>query len=492
LRAGLAGVERSLAAGDASAASSTALRLYLDQYETIEAVYGPGGPRAAGSLPELVTAGEAEFHRLMSGGEVTELVAVAKTLRARLDAIETSARSAGIPIDGFELEVAGSLTGDLDPSAARTSEIRTILEELDAARDAYGDGRAEEAKTRVESVYLERVEPLEARLPARTVHRIESLIHLQIRPALARGAPASEVQRSFAMLDAELISADAQLAGGSAWFGVVNSFAIIVREGLEAVLLIGAILAYLSATGAGAVHRRRVFAGVALGVVASFATWAVARTLIPVSGASRELIEGVTALVAVAVLLYVSNWLFQKTYIHDWKQYLREHVGRAVTTGSALAMAGLAFAAVYREGFETVLFYQALLFDAGPGAVLVGFIPGMLLILVVGVLIVRLGVRLPLRSVFGVTNAILVYLAFVFLGKGLYNLQEAGIFAPTPVRWLPDSEALRQIAGLYPVAQTLLAQAALVCGLAGTYVIYRRRAAAPRRVKAASPRVVQQ
>jgi high-affinity iron transporter len=423
----------------------------------------------------------------MSGGEMAELGGVARTLRARLDAIEKSARSSGVPLDAVEMEIAGTAGAEVDPSAARTTEIRTILAELDAARSAHGEGRTEEAKTRVESVYLERVEPLEARLPAGTVHRIESLIHLQLRPALARGAPASEVQQSFATLDAELLSADAQLAGGSTWFGVVNSFAIIVREGLEAVLLVGAILAYLSASGAGAVHRRRVLAGVALGVIASFATWLLARTIVPVSGASRELIEGVTALVAVAVLLYVSNWLFQKTYIHDWKQYLREHVGRAVTTGSALAMAGLAFAAVYREGFETVLFYQALLFDVGPGAVLGGFVPGMLLILVVGFLIVRLGVRLPLRTVFGVTNAILVYLAFVFLGKGLYNLQEAGVFAPTPVRWLPDSEALRQIAGLYPVAQTLLAQTALLFGLVGSYLLYRRRAAAvPRSAKAAS------
>ena len=171
----------------------------------------------------------------------------------------------------------------------------------------------------------------------------------------------------------------------------------------------------------------------------------VAATLIPVSGASRELVEGVTALVAVAVLLYVSHWLFQKTYIHDWKTYLEEHMGRAVTRGSALAMAGLAFAAVYREGFETVLFYQALMFDAGPAAVLAGFAPGILVISAIGYGIVKMGLRLPLKRVFAITGAVLLYLAFVFLGKGIYNLQEADLFAPTPLPGVPNHETLRQL-----------------------------------------------
>ncbi len=480
LRAGLAEIERLAAEGDASSARRIALRIYLDHYEIVEALYGPGGTRSAASLSQLVADGEREFHRLLVGTNREELRASAASIKASLSRIEEAARSAGVPLDAVELEASVSGPSAFGPVAvsaasARSPEIREILAELAGARAAQAGGRSAEALALVESAYLERVEPLEARLPASTVHRIESLIHLQLRPRLARGAPTSEVAESFDRLGRELLAADSQLTGGSG-FATVNAFAIIVREGLEAVLLIAAILAYLGAIGAEAVHRRRVWLGVALGIAASFATWFLARTLIPVSGASRELIEGITALVAVAVLLYVSNWLFQKTYMHDWKQYLREHVGRAVTTGSTLAMAGLACAAVYREGFETVLFYQALLFDAGAGAVLAGFVPGLLLIVVVGFAIVRLGVRLPLRTLFGVTNLILIYLAFVFLGKGLYNLQEAGLFSPLPISWLPDSDALRQVLGFYPVAQTLLAQGALMVTLLLTFIVHRRRA----------------
>jgi high-affinity iron transporter len=282
-----------------------------------------------------------------------------------------------------------------------------------------------------------------------------------------------DVEGSFNALRAELLTVDEALESGAPFmFTAVNSFAIIVREGLEAVLLIGAILAYLSAIGAEKKHQRRIYMGVGAGIGGSVLTWVVARTLLPVTGASRELLEGVTALVAVGVLLYVSHWLFQKAYLHDWKQYLRERVGQAASSGSVLAMAGLAFAAVYREGFETVLFYQAMLYDAPPMAVLTGFVPGMLLILVVGFGIIRLGVKLPLRKVFGFTNAILVYLAFVFLGKGLYNLQESGMFSPLPLSWIPDSAALQQIFGLYPVAQTVIAQLALATMLIATWVIY--------------------
>jgi len=138
-------------------------------------------------------------------------------------------------------------------------------------------------------------------------------------------------------------------------------------------------------------------------------------------------------------------------------------------------MAGLAFAAIYREGFETVLFYQALLVDASGAAVLAGFAPGLALIVLVGALVIRLGVRLPLRQLFGVTNAILLWLALVFLGKGIYNLQEAGTFAPTPVRWLPDHPALHQLLGFHPLLETVLAQLALIVFVGTAYGHYRRR-----------------
>ena len=484
IRTGLEEVERAAAAGQEQAARQTALRLYLDHYEPLEGFYGPGGIHAVSPLSEQVAAAEVRFHVLLqAASDPTRVAAVAQTLRADLDRIGATARTVGVPLEprATALEADPALATELLSRTAQTSEIAAILEELAGAEAAYRTGDAAGALAQVEHAYLEGFEPLESRLPSSRVSRIERLIHLGLRPQISRGAPREEVEATLTILRSELLAADAALdAGTPFWYGAFSAFIIIVREGLEAVLLIGAMLAYLARTEAAPQHRRQIFAGVGLGIAASFGTWILARTLIPIGGASRELIEGVTALIAVGVLLYISNWLFQKTYIHDWKDYLREQVGRAMTTGSALAMAGLAFAAVYREGFETVLFYQALLFDTGASSVLAGFLPGLALILVVGVGIIRVGMRLPLRKVFAVTNAILLYLAFVFLGKGLYNLQEAGLFAPHPLPWLPDHEALRQLLGWYPIAETVLAQLAFLVLLAATYGFYRRRQRAQR------------
>ena len=481
IRAGLAEVERALALGEFEDARGIVLRLYLDEFEPIEGWWGTGAAHATPALADAVAEGEGAFH-LALAADPRALPGATAGIREALDPIERAARAPGVTLrPGTAPAVqAGATAGRgiarAAPPVLETEEISALVAELERGRLAYREGRREDALAAVEHAYLEGFEPLESRLPSDLVGRIERAIHLSLRPDIRAGAQLDRVDATFASLYADLALADEQLSGGASfWFGAVNAFAIIFREGLEAVLLVGAMLAYLGRVERGGRHQRQIFAGVAAGIVASLATWVVAATLIPVSGASRELVEGVTALVAVAVLLYVSHWLFQKTYIHDWKAYLEEHMGRAVTRGSALAMAGLAFAAVYREGFETVLFYQALMFDAGPAAVLTGFAPGILVIAAIGYGIVKMGLRLPLKRVFAITGAVLLYLAFVFLGKGIYNLQEAGLFAPTPLPGVPDHEALRQLFGLYPLAETLLAQATFLTLLVAGALWYRAK-----------------
>lgn len=482
VRENLAGVAQLEDASLEPTGASIIVRAYLDWFEPLESWYGPGAPHASQPLASALSRGETRFHALMQATGPLAMRSRLFALRATLDTIADLAEAAPVPkrLTGGDMP-----TGDEDErraiaGPARTSEIASILETLSVARTRHDAGAAAEALELVERVYLQSFEPLEPRLPGPVSRKIESLIHLRLRPQLARAAPAADVDATFLALRAALLDADAALAGETTfWFAAVNAFVIIVREGLEAVLLIAAILAYLKGSNAPRREKRRVFAGAGFGIVATFATWMLARTFVPVSGAGRELMEGVTALVAVGVLLWVSHWLFQRTYLHDWKTYVRSRVGQAVTTGSALAMAGLAFAAVYREGFETVLFYQALLFDSSAAAVLAGFLPGLLLIIGLGTGVLRLGVRLPLRMLFGLTNGILLYLAFVFLGKGIYNLQEAGMFAARHLSWLPDHDLLRQLFGFYPTAETVLAQAVYLTLLAGTWFIYVQRRPAP-------------
>lgn len=497
-----------------AAARQKVLDVYIGRQEFIELYYGAGGrlgPRA--ELVAAVTEAEDRFHELMTvlGQDPPpapdRIEGLVGELEAQLDVVLDAAEVDGVPpappgeesaarpgerdgvaaaptgvsgdgpragpLDGAA--AAGSASAPLERPAARTPEIRAILASLDGAEAALAAGRREDALRLVEGAYLNGFEPLESLLPADRVHTIERLFHVSLRPALAGGASA-DPDALLGELRSELLAADAVLADGSGrWFAAFNSFAIIFREGLEAVLLVGAILAYLKASGADPKHRRHVLYGVAAGIAASFGTWALARTLVPIGGAGRELIEGITALLAVGVLVYVSHWLFHKTYVHDWMSYLKRKVGTAVTAGSATAMVALAFAAVYREGFETVLFYQALGGEAGGGAVMAGFVPGALAIIAVAWGIVRLGLRLPMKVVFGLTNAVLLYLAFVFLGKGIYSLQEAGVFAPTPLAGLPTNRVAELLLGYHPLAETLLPQAVFLTLLAVTWLWYRHR-----------------
>ncbi len=472
---------------DGPAAQRKALDLYITRQEYIEMYYGPGGRLGASAeLGTEIEAAEARFHELMQllGKPPVEEAAARRAAEA-LDAQQARVlevwKQGGKRLDreAAAAAVVNSTTesGPLRTGQAETEEMRAITDGFAAAGQAYAAGDVERARTLVLSTYLDKFETMESRLPHGVANRIEHLIHVEIRTAMNRGDDAQKVGQLFASLHSALLDADDHLQqGGSFWFAAVNSFVIILREGLEAVLLVGALLGYLVGIGAPQKHRRQIWAGVAAGIVATLLTWGVATVLIPINGANRELIEGATALIAVAVLLYVSNWLFQKTYIHDWKNYLREKLDSAVSSKSAFAMMFLAFAAVYREGFETVLFYQALAFDASATAVFAGFLPGLVLISIIGVLIIRAGTKLPLKQMFGVTNAILVYLSFVFVGKGLYNLHEAGVFAARQLP-LPDVQFLQLVFGWYPLVETTVAQIAYLTLIAATFIFYRRRLA---------------
>jgi high-affinity iron transporter len=254
-----------------------------------------------------------------------------------------------------------------------------------------------------------------------------------------------------------VVSLTAPAGSGSEAFW--QSFLIIVREGFEAILVIGAVVAFLIKTG----HRERlrsIWTGVALAVVASALTAVVLKTLLAAMPASREFIEGATLLLAVAVLFSVSYWLISKVEAAKWQQFIREKVTTALDHGGGRALAFVAFLAVYREGAETALFYQAL-FNEGPHVALplsLGIAAGGVVLAVIFTLFYRFGVRIPLRPFFSVTSVLLYYMAFVFTGKGIRELQEGNIIPLSAIRGFPHVEAL----GLYPSWQGVLSQLALL------------------------------
>jgi high-affinity iron transporter len=202
-------------------------------------------------------------------------------------------------------------------------------------------------------------------------------------------------------------------------------------------------------------------------------------TVFHISVAQQELLEGATMLLAAGVLFYVSYWLLSKMEVVRWNQFVRGKVQQALAGGSVLALPTVAFLAVYREGFETVLFYKALFVSSGPVEAAIPVVLGMLaasaLLVVVYLAISRYGVRIPLKPFFGITGVFLYYMAFVFAGKGVLELQGAGILGVTYVPWAPVIPAL----GVYGTAEGLLVQGVLVLLFAGgivwTFLVEPRR-----------------
>ncbi len=308
-----------------------------------------------------------------------------------------------------------------------------------------------------------------------------------LRVAATRGA-GRELDGARARLTAGLDRADTLLGERLSPASLfIQSFVIMLREGLEAILIVGALMTFLAKMGAGD-RRRHVNAGVVTAIAASLLTALALETVFHLSPAHQEALEGLTMVLATAVLFYVSYWLLSKMEVVKWSHFVKSKVHGAVTSGSALALASAAFLAVYREGFETVLFYKALIISAGPTAALApvggGMLVGVLVLVGVYVAVHRFGIRLPLKPFFAVTSAFLYYMAFVFAGAGIAELQEGGFAPLTPVAWAPRIPTL----GIHPTVETLTAQGALIglalAALVWTFVVEPRRTQAAERRRA--------
>ncbi|HEY7026157.1 MAG TPA: FTR1 family protein, partial [Gemmatimonadales bacterium] len=302
------------------------------------------------------------------------------------------------------------------------------------------------------------------------------------RTRAAGGATAQELKGIQAHLMADLENAERVIGDELSPFNLfLQSLVILVREGLEAILVIGAVMAFLIKTG-NVQRKRDIHVGIGAAVLASLLTAVALETIFQISPARREALEGLTMMVATAMLFYVSYWLLSKMEVAKWNRFVRGRVQDAVTSGSALALASVAFLAVYREGFETVLFYKALFLTGGssPIPIVLGILVASVILVAVYVAINKYGVRIPLKPFFAFTSAFLYYMAFVFAGKGIAELQEGGLVNTTIVQWAPRVPAL----GIYPTVESLALQGVLllllVAGLVWTFVIE------PRRLKATS------
>jgi len=253
----------------------------------------------------------------------------------------------------------------------------------------------------------------------------------------------------------------------------LGAFGIIVREGLEAILVIAAIIAYLVKSG-NQRSLKSVYIGAGAGIVASFAAALIlyyAKQAFASAGMAQEIIEGITALIAVCVLFYVSNWMISKAEAASWTRYIDGKVRSSVKVGSVFALGFTAFLSVFREGAEVVLFYQPMLLEGNPGMVWAGFGVGCVVLVFVYLAITKLSIKLPIKVFFTATSILMAVMCVSFLGSGIKELAEGNVFDLTlNVPVIPENDVL-QIFGIYPWLETLVPQVILSIVLLVTFLI---------------------
>jgi len=366
------------------------------------------------------------------------------------------------------------------PSAgAARAVFAQVRRQLDSAVTLAELGEREAAESRALDAYItfEQVEQAIRTRDGGLAAELEAgFAELRARAGSESGAADLPSVRSA--LGASLVRAERTFDEPMSALGLfTQSFVLLLREGLEAILIVGALLTFLVRTGAPG-RRRDIHLGVGAAIAASALTALLIETIFHVSPAHRELLEGITMVLATAMLFYVSYWLLSKLEVVKWTHFVKSRVQDAVTSGSTLALASAAFLAVYREGFETILFYKAIFVgagNAGIGPAVAGMLAGAVVLLGVYVAINRFGVRLPLKPFFGMTSAFLYLMAFIFAGKGVAELQAARVVSTTYAPWAPNFPSL----GIYPTIETLLVQALLLALAAGalvwTFVVAPRR-----------------
>ncbi|MCB5184739.1 cytochrome c/FTR1 family iron permease [Methylobacillus gramineus] len=367
-----------------------------------------------------------------------------------------------------EIEVKGAGLGTVQtyltahPEAIRSaapSPLVVTRSKLAETLQAYEKGDRDSARQLAISAYLEGFELVENSL--NNVDKdLRSEVEremMDLRAAIAKGVSPEALSAQIDSITKLLDAADEKLGSGSlsGTTAFISSLLILLREGLEAILVLAALSAFISKTG-----RRDALPYFHLGwifaILLGGVTWYVASYLLTISGAGREMTEGITALVASAMLLYVGYWLHSKSHAHAWQKFISTQVTAALDKRTWWAIAGLSFLAVYRELFEVILFYEALWAQTGSNgqtAVIAGIVTAAVLLAILTWVILKYSVRLPLGKFFAATAGLLALLAVIFAGNGIAALQEAGVLTADRINFITVP-----LLGIFPTIQTLAAQ----------------------------------
>ena len=344
-----------------------------------------------------------------------------------------------------------------------TTEINQRIQQ---AITLYEQGDAKKAMLAVQDTYFDIFESsgMENKVGSRDSNfKAELEGYFTRLVSLMKAGNGDKLQEQAAGLSQNLAKAVQILQGGeqSDWSMFLYSLLIILREGLEALLIVAAIVAYMVKNNHHdklPVIRQSVYVALGASVVTAF----IFQLIFENSGQNRELLEGFTMIIAVFMLFSMSYWLLSKVEAQNWKRYLEGKLSTALTTGSLIGLWLTSFLAVYREGAETVLFYYALVGDAKSAVSFIYLFAGIIvgaIILTICYFVMRYTVvKLPLKPFFMFTGSFMYLMAFVFAGKSVLELIEGKLFEPTLISGVPEISWL----GIYPYMETLIPQAILL------------------------------
>lgn len=360
--------------------------------------------------------------------------------------------------------------------------------QMDQVYEIYKTGNAEGAKDAVNDIYygIYEKDGLESAVRSGISSKSANLTEYQfytLKKVIRAGAPQAEVEAEGAklldMIQAEVTTLETKGVESGGWAMFLQAFLILLREGIEAILVLVGIIAYLGRAG----HEKElstVYNWAIAGIIMSFVTAYLFVEVLDnttTTGSGREIIEGCTALFAVLVLLGTSAWMGGKSNAKAWKSYIDKQVKLTLSTGKSRALGAAVFLAVYREGAEVILFYQALFNNAVGDVDMIwaGFVTACVALALIFFLMQRGALRIPISPFFKVTSAFMFILAVTFLGGGLKELQEADVISTSVIEAVPVPSI--DLLGLYPTYETIVPQILLILA-AVAMVSYKKRSAA--------------
>ena len=360
--------------------------------------------------------------------------------------------------------------------------------QMDQVYEIYKTGNAEGAKDAVNDIYygIYEKDGLESAVRSGISSKSANLTEYQfytLKKVIRAGAPQAEVEAEGAklldMIQVEVTTLETKGVESGGWAMFLQAFLILLREGIEAILVLVGIIAYLGRAG----HEKElstVYNWAIAGIIMSFVTAYLFVEVLDnttTTGSGREIIEGCTALFAVLVLLGTSAWMGGKSNAKAWKSYIDKQVKLTLSTGKSRALGAAVFLAVYREGAEVILFYQALFNNAVGDVDMIwaGFVTACLALALIFFLMQRGALRIPIGPFFKVTSAFMFILAVTFLGGGLKELQEADVISTSVIEAVPVPSI--DLLGLYPTYETIVPQILLILA-AVAMVSYKKRSAA--------------